>query len=642
MFNAIKKLLRKDSPPFRTEPAEEGIRNLLIHAHGELADGQFSAAASSYTKYLRQKPEEYSAHIGLGCALLNLGDAKGAESALRQARSIQALSPDGHFLLGQSLLAGGKTDEAIAEFEAAHRLSPEFEPVYLELCFLFFRTGKLDRAEALMHTATRYFPNNGNIWFYLGNVQAEQGRFHSANSSYERAVALEPDSAGLLASYGNSLMQTGETKSALGVLRQALTLDASAAATFSNYLLCLQYLQDATPAERFEAAREFSQRFEEPLSTGIDLHASLSKSTGKIRIGYVSGDFRNHSLAFFIAPVLIAHDRSRFELFGYYAHPAVDAQTEVIRAQFDTWLPCHDLSDDELAARIRADEIDVLIDLSGHTGNNRLLAFARRPAPIQMTWLGYLATTGLKAMDYRITDASLDPPGTTERFHTEKLLRLSSSGVFSPHPSSPPVNPLPVLQGQTFTFACLNNPSKITDEALDLWARILLRCPGSRLSIGNATPGLTERLTTHFALQGVSAERLLFHPKVGLDDYLALHHGIDLALDTFPYNGGTTTFHSLWMGVPVVALEGDTPLSRAGTSILKGMGLDGFCADTPEAYVDLAVHHFQHPQMLASVRQSLRATIDQVSEQQTKRMTAELEEKIQQLVRGSGPDQPLH
>ncbi len=492
-----------------------------------------------------------------------------------------------------------------------------------------------------MRTAVAHFPNNGNIWFYLGNLQAEQAHFDSANISYEKAVALEPGSAGLLASFGNSLMQTGETKRALAVLQQALMLDARSPATFSNYLLCLQYVQDRTPEERFEAALEFSKRFEESGSVKIVPHAaSASGRKNKVKVGYVSGDFRNHAVAFFITPVLIAHDRSKFELFGYYAHPAVDAQTEIIRAQFDTWLPCHDLSDDELAARIRADEIDVLIDLSGHTGYNRLLAFARRPAPIQMTWLGYLATTGLAAMDYRITDASLDPPGTTEGFHTEKLLRLSTSGVFSPHASSPPVNPLPALQGQSFTFACLNNPSKITDEALDLWALVLLRCPESRLLIGNATPSLTERLTAYFGERGVSAERLRFHPKVGLDDYLALHHDIDLALDTFPYNGGTTTFHSLWMGVPVVALEGNTPISRAGTSILRGMGLDAFCAPTPDAYVDVAVHYFQHPRALASVRQSLRATVDQVSQQQIKRMTAELEEAIQQLVLSGDPEQP--
>jgi protein O-GlcNAc transferase len=316
-------------------------------------------------------------------------------------------------------------------------------------------------------------------------------------------------------------------------------------------------------------------------------------------------------------------------VYGYYTYPLIDADTLRVKKLCDAWVNCHDMPDEVLEARIRADEIDILIDLSGHTGHNRLTVLARKPAPVQMTWLGYQATTGLSAIDYRITEEALDPAGSSEAFHSEKLLRLPSSGTFSPLPDSPPVNELPALSGAAFTFACLNNPSKITDEAIALWSQILMAAPASRLMIGNATPALIEKISLQFSLHGVEPGRLFFQPKVGIREYLQLHHQVDLALDTFPYNGGTTSFHSLWMGVPIVVLEGDTALSKVGASIMNGLGLPQFSCASPQNYVDTAVYFSTHLQELSAVRLLLREQMAALMQLLAKSVTRFLEAALE-------------
>lgn len=621
----------KPSLPRQRPSAEATVAAAAFLSQGNAAieDQKFAEAAELYRKSTAVKATDPSGYIGLGFALLHLRKFEAAIEALKTATTLDSKSADGFYMLGKAHAALGAIDAAERAWTIAHALAPALEEIYCEFCLLLFNQGKIDRAQALIEKGICNYPQNAEFHFYLGNLFAERADYAAAVGAYQKAVALIPDSPHLLSSLGSSLMQIGNIDQAVEAIRKASLLAPDVPQILSNYLLSIQYSKELSRKEKFEAHLEFSKRFETSLKDGWGGYTNELNPRRRLKIGYVSGDFRYHSLAFFIEPILRNHDRSGFEIYCYYSHPVHDAISDRIRALADHWFACSKVPDDELAKRIRADKIDILIDLSGHTGHNRLLTFARKPAPIQMTWLGYQASTGLAAIDFRITEESLDPSGTTEAFHSEQLLRLPSSGTFSPWPDSPPVNSLPVLEGAPFTFGCLNNPSKISNEVIPLWAEILRKNSASRLMIGNSTPDLSEALIEKFQGHGVDGDRIIFHSKVPLGEYLELHHQIDLALDTFPYNGGTTTFHSLWMGVPIIALHGDTALSKVGTAAMLGLDLPDFCADTQQEYVDRALHFSTHLEKLNSVRQSLREKMTSVTNSQAVRVTTFLEDALQ-------------
>lgn len=637
MFKALKNALglggsASKAPPrgqVQAAPKTETQPDHLRLGHAAVQRDDYAQAVEHYKQSVALEPGRSSGYIGLGYALLQLARFPEAIEALKKAVAIDPKSGDGFYMLGQCFLSTHQPQAAMQAWRQAHTLAPELEHLYCDFCLLLFNHARAGEARALMETGIERFPANAEFKFYLGNLLAESGEYARAVIEYQSATALNPESPHLLASYATALMQTGARDLAAKVLKKALALAPLEATIFSNYLLCIQYDTTLSREEKFRVAQAFSERFETPLKSQWGNYRRDTADGRKLRVGYVSGDLRNHALANFIEPILARHDKSRFEIHCYYSYPVVDQVTQRLARLADHWVSCHGMPDEALATRIRADGIDILIDLSGHTGHNRLLTFARKPAPVQMTWLGYQATTGLQAMDYRITEEVLDPSGTTEQFHSEQLIRLPSSGTFSPAPESPSVNALPALSGQPFTFGCLNNPTKITDEAVALWAAILRRSPHARLMLGNATPSLVERLSAQFLQSGVDPSRLVFHPKVGLVDYLRLHHQVDVALDTFPYNGGTTTFHSLWMGVPLITLDGDTALSKVGAAIMRGMSLPQFCAETEQQYVERAVHFYEHPAEVSEVRQQLRGRLDAVTTQLAVDVTASLEAAMQ-------------
>jgi predicted O-linked N-acetylglucosamine transferase (SPINDLY family) len=298
-------------------------------------------------------------------------------------------------------------------------------------------------------------------------------------------------------------------------------------------------------------------------------------------------------VSYFFEPVLAAHDAAAFEVFCYSDAPVADAVTQRLRAQAGQWRDIAGLSDERVAALIRADRIDLLVDLAGHTARNRLLVFARRPAPVQATWLGYPNTTGLAAIDFRVTDAVSDPPGQTEAWHTEELVRLAGPfSCYAPPAESPPVSPLPALAAGHVTFGCLNNLAKLTPPTVALWAQLLGAVAGSRLLLkasGLADAETAARLRQEFAGQGIDPARLdLRGAGQSVARHLGVYHQVDVALDPFPYNGTTTTCEALWMGVPVVTLAGDAHVSRVGASLLTHLDLTACIAESPAAYVDRA------------------------------------------------------
>jgi len=451
-------------------------------------------------------------------------------------------------------------------------------------------------------------PDDATFHFNLANMQQELGQYDQAIASYQRVLVLQPDSVEALNYLAIAWRLAGDMEQAEQTFRRALDLGGDRQAEIhSNLLFTLLHDSRKSAAEVFAEHQQYAQWVETPLKPLWQPHTNSRDTQRRLKIAYVSGDFCAHVVAYFIEPILAQHDKSAFEVFAYYSYHLHDAHTRAIANSVDHWRECFGVTDEGVAQCIRDDGIDILIDLSGHTVYNRLPVFARKPAPVQVNWVGYPGSTGLTCIDYCISDPWQDAPGVTERYHSEALVRLPSGMAFEPDPASPPANPLPALQGERLTLACLNNLSKVNPAVIALWSRILHALPQARLMLGNAgEDSVRARLLGLFAQHQIGPERLVLQPRVPMADYLALHHQIDLALDPFPYNGGTTTMHSLWMGVPVVSLTGDHAVSRLSAAHLSRVGLNEFISHSEDDYLQCVLTFANDLPRLSQVRQSLR------------------------------------
>ncbi len=409
------------------------------------------------------------------------------------------------------------------------------------------------------------------------------------------------------------LIAKGDSARAVEVCRRELKKKTGAAA-HSGLLLSMHYLPGFSPEEIFQAHRLFAERYEAPLVNDWRGHSNSRDPERRLRVGYVSNDCKGHTTAKFLRPVLENIDRQQFDLFLYSAtRTADDVTREFQRIAAEGWRNIAGISDEEVANRIREDSIDILVDITGHNADNTMGAFARKPAPVQVGWLGYADTTGLRAMDYRITDALADPPGTTEQLHSEKLLRLPCFLCYALPDGLPEVSPLPFDRNGRVTFGSFNNFMKMSPETIECWARILKGVEGSRLMLKHlqsVDAGSREGLRRVFKRHGVDGERIEILPWAPSH---ALHMGayrnVDVALDPFPYHGTTTTCDALAMGVPVVSRAGKTHVSRVGITLLSQVGLSDWVASSPDEYVERAIEYARQPDLLRDVRASLRARL---------------------------------
>lgn len=506
-----------------------------------------------------------------------------------------------------------------------------------------FNASNLSGSQAIAEQIVRRDPQCHQAWNLLGAIELGRENNEAAVTHFERAIAVRPRDAAYLSNCGEAFRRAGRPDDAVEYCRAAIEADPKHAPAHHNLSLALSAMgaiEDAYIALKnalavrpdFTAARS-SLLFLLCHHPGIDpedvlaehrrwdeLHARALAPAAvppvrhtdpdrAIRVGYVSADFRRHALSYFIEPLLAHHDRERFEVFCYHNHRQADDVTEQLRASVSHWRDIAASTDEAVARQVAKDRIDVLVDLSGHTAGSRLLAFARKPAPVQVSCLGYLNTTGLRCIDFRITDAYADPPSTSDALHTERLLRMPhSQWCYRPPPDTPEVNALPALNRGTVTFGSLHSMPKINGSVIELWARLLLRHPDSELLIGGI-PGdaVSRRLREKFSALGVDPARLQLIGKCNFDEYWRLYHGIDISLDAFPYNGATTTCESLWMGVPLVTLSGTHAAARSGVSLLTNVGLPQLIADGPKEYVDIATGLARDLERLAALRASLRA-----------------------------------
>lgn len=607
------------------------LKRDYAEAHFNLANvfkdrGEFAAAVASYRAALACRPDFAAAHGNLGLALQRQGKRDEAFASFRAALAFDPQSAEAHGGLGSALQEQGDLDAAISAYRQALALKPKSADTHYALALALQEQDELDEAADHHRRAIEFKPDFAEAHGNLGLVLQRQGKLDAAIDCYRQALAHKPDCAETHNNLGFPLQQQGRLEEAVASYRRALTIAPDYADAHSNLLLTMQYMH-YSPQERFAEHLRFAARFEAPRTASWAAHENIPAPAKRLRVGYVSGDFRDHAVAYFIEPILANHDKAGFAVFCYHNHTRHDGVSSRIAACADHWLPCRRLSDDQLAERIRADGIDILIDLSGHTAYNRLPTFARKPAPIQMTWIGYPATTGLTAMDYRLTEEDLDPTGMTEQYHTETLLRLPGGATFQPAPESPPVSTLPALSSTQLSLASLNNIVKLNREVVRLWARILKALPHANLILGATADARTrQRMLDMFGREGVAAERLILFPRLSIGDYLALHQHIDLALDPFPYNGGTTSCHSLWMGVPFVTLAGNSTASRYGVALMRGLGLPEFVAASADEYVDRVVAFAGDLPGLDRIRQSLRGRITANLNRDPLRLTRHLED----------------
>lgn len=540
------------------------------------------------------------------------GDNVLAEDYCRQALALDPKLATAHFNLGIALRSQGRFMEACQSFKRATELLVGYSEAMDALAHAYISLYDWPAAVQTLNEIISIWPRKAEMHSNLGTVYQAMGRNQDAIVAYEAALKINPRLGVTLNSLGSACLGQGDFEQAERCFRQCLAATPGDLQARSNLLMLLNYLPDADAAIVFKEHLEWGRVVQTRIRR-LDPVKPTRDTQRRLRVGYLSPDFREHSVASFIEPVLKHHDRSQFEVCCYSYLPTPDETTQRIKAAVDVWRDIDKLSDEETARLIREDRIDILIDLSGHTGNNRLGVFAAKPAPVQMTWLGYPNTTGLSAIDYRITDGVADPAGE-DAHYSEKLLRLDGCFLcYQPDPNTPEVVPLPASANGHVTFGSFNNFSKINPGVLQLWAEVLKQVPGSRLLL--KCPALTDatvqaRVSAALQALGIGAERvdLLGHTRTR-QEHLVLYAGVDIALDTFPYNGTTTTCEALWMGVPVLSLVGKHHAGRVGATLLNAVGLEDWLASNPEAFVSLAQARAADVSGLARLRGALRGQI---------------------------------
>ncbi|HEY4084088.1 MAG TPA: tetratricopeptide repeat protein [Burkholderiaceae bacterium] len=595
--------------------------------------GQQAEAIASHQRALALQPHYAQAHNNLGLALSREGRFEEALASLEQALRLMPRFPEALLNLGNVLAGLGRDAEAVECYAQALLVRPHWaiaelrreeallrldtEPALHELlkrqpdhllaqanlALLLQRERRFDEAVACYDRALAQHPGDPLLIGNRGNALRGAGRFEEALAQYRRAIELEPEAPHHHANLGRALKAAGRIEDAQACYRKVIELAPEDFAARSDLLLLRSYFTDQPVLAEARAFGEAARAVARPFN-------SWPRQGGKaLRVGLVSGDLRTHPVGFFSESVLAALAARGVELYVYSSATVNDELSTRIRTHCQAWREIHGVEDEAAAALIHADRLDVLLDLAGHTANNRLPLFAWRPAPVQASWLGWCATTGMAEIDAYIGDRWITPPQAQADF-TERLLPLPESFLcFTPPPFEIDTGPLPALAEGRITFGCFNSLPKLNARVIALWSRLLQALPTARLLLKNNALGAArtrEDLLARFAAQGIGADRLVLENASPRADYLVSHRRVDLALDPFPYPGGTTSADALWMGVPVLTLPGASALSRQGESLLRNLGLPDWVARDERDYLDRAIAHAGNLPALAALRSSLR------------------------------------
>ena len=524
--------------------------------------------------------------------------------------------PEGYNNLGYIFLIQDNFDEAEICYKKMINLDPHQAKGYYNLGIVFEKQKDLYNAINYFRKAISINPKYIEVYINLALVLKNSGQILEANEEIEKALSIDPNNIEALNNLGNILHIQGKTHEAVDVVKKALKIDPKSSFLNNNKNYYLNFSNLYTKDFIFNEHIEFDKQFGN-LNKKLNF-LNIKKKIGidKINIGYVSGDFKQHSVSFFFQPLLENHDREKFNIYCYSNNQFSDNITVKIKLLSKKWTEIFDKSDNEVFDIIVNDKIDILVDLSGHTNGNRLIVFAKKPAPIQITWLGYPNTTGLSSIDYRFTDMITDPIGQTEKYYSENLYRLPNNFLcFTGEEETVLTREIPFIRNNYITFGSFNNFSKITDETIKIWSSILNIIPNSRLVLKTSRENLEfNRFIKLFSNEGVEKKRIDYINRISnYQDHLELYNKIDIALDTFPYNGTTTTFEALWMGVPVITKKGNSHVSSVGASVLINIGLQNFIAKDLNQYIDVAKRNSTDINYLKTLRLSLRDNLKKSS-----------------------------
>ncbi|MBP5234061.1 MAG: tetratricopeptide repeat protein [Planctomycetes bacterium] len=623
-------------------------QDILKHlAEALLGAGRANEAMPLFAKYVSACSNKCEAWSALAEIQRNRGDINAASECYEKALSANPQAHNAHYRYACMLREAKQIAAALPHFRRAYELMPDNLGYLCDLSYATALSGDQETAAELAEKAIKAAPNShqpymlkGFIWVHKNNALAVEsfdkalelnpaaekeiiglkavalhfsGMAQDAEACFKRAIELNPNDPDVYLNYGNTLVAQARIPKCLENLAQSIRLRPTFHYAFSNVLLYSHYTPQANREYFWKMSSDYDKRFARPLMPADNVFANPKDPERKLRVGFVSSDFRTHSVSYFVEPLLRSHDREKFEFFCYANNRRNDVYTKLLQGYVENWRDILQLSDKEAAELIRQDGIDILIDLGGHTSDHRLLVFAHKPAPVQVSWLGFPDTTGLSAIDYRISDAIVDPP-IFDKYSAEKVVRLPGGfHCYCPFPNAPAIVPLPQEQTGHVTFGSFNNYAKTSTEIASLWVKILNQVPGSKLmlkSLSLADEQVRSAVCTRFSRLGLDPDRIIACPRTpSIFEHLSMYNQVDIALDTWPYNGTTTTFEALWMGAPLMTLIGQTHASRVGASLLINCGLEELICQSPEEYMSKTIAFAQQPEALRQARVMMRTRL---------------------------------
>jgi len=571
--------------------------------------GTQQEAVDVYSRIISIKPDSASAYCGLGETYADLMDSHLALENFERALDCDPKYARAYNSMGKSQIDLGHYQDAICSLREAISIEPSYIFALINLGTALTSVGEYKEAESCLIQAIKQKEHMPEPHNNLGHLYWLQGQYSLAIDLFSRALEINPRYAEAYSNRGNALQALGRLTEAVSDYRNAIAFRENYTTAFSNLLTTLNYIDSFKPEDALHKAKEYGKLVGQ-LASSKTISKPVLGEGKQLKVGIVSADLRNHPAGYFIEGIL--RNLKSLTLFAYTTRNKHDDLTKRIKPLFKSWESIQSLSDHDAALAIRNDDIDILIDLSGHTAGNRLPVFAYRPAPIQISWLGYFATTGVPEIDFLISDPFLTP-NTLEKYFTEKIIRMTHSRwCFTPPLESPDVSPMPAEKKGAITFGCFNNLTKLNGSVFELWSSVLNKVPGSSLLLKNSQ--FREKANIKYAQEkfkefGIENDRLIIEGPEPRNEYLKAFSKVDVALDPFPFTGGATSVEGLWMGVPFITLEGDTMVSRQGVSILKNSGLDEFIARDKKDYIEKAVKVSNNLDQVKEFRKNCRQTL---------------------------------
>ncbi len=610
------------------------LQSVLSLADRAFENQSYSDAYGYYCSSLSMSADNPEGLTGKALCLFYLGRYNEAIPVFKQLLLLMPDSEQLSFFLAESLVAFGEMDQAEVVLIQLLRQFPDRHQALLFLGRLRFEKGNYSDSYESFSEVLRREPDNAEALMFLGHILIKYQQFHDAHACFKKAYSLNPSNIQLNEQIAWLLRLIGAHHESLDWYRSVLVNHPRHTGLVSCYLFQLNFCHGIAPEYIAAEHRRLASRYCGKVDVGQ--LAAIHKQS-KIHVGYISGDFHTNSVSYFMEPILKNHDHKKFEVFCYSFGPMNDDTTSRLKLMTNLWRDVSTESQALLSEQIVRDGIHVLVDLTGHSGGNRLGVFAVRSAPVQVSWIGYPNTTGLSEMDYYITDNVCDPPGMTEHLYSERLWRLPRIFCsYLPPMEFPAVTTPPFKSNGYITFGSFNNFAKVTTAQISLWAQVLRRVPGSRLYLKSMALGdqsVRQEVLSRFESEDVEASRITMRVVTATPlEHLQEYGKVDISFDTFPYHGTTTTCEALWMGTPVITLCGDTHVSRVGVSLLQSVGCPDLVAHTPEDYVEKAVLLAFAPERLVCLRSELRGMMATSPLMDGAGVTRELEEAFRCMV----------